>query len=139
MRVEVAFTGADSLNFDGRSPQAVQAKAFVLRDFQRFAAADVRAFFDPNFDPGFMHEFAKDTFASVTMIIAPGETRTATLEVPFGFAKREPRIYFAAIANFAQPPSEKGKERWHFKMQKKSQQKIPVQLNRNTVSQGKKK
>lgn len=139
LRVEVVFTGSDSLNFDGRSVQACQTKAFVLKDIQRFSAADVRAFFNPEFDPGFMESFARDTLGSVTMIVAPGETRSAIIEVPHAFAKREPRLYFGAIANFAQPPSERGKERMSFKMQKKSQQTLRVQLNKNTVAQGKKK
>jgi type VI secretion system VasD/TssJ family lipoprotein len=139
MRVEVVFTGADSLNFDGRSVQACQVKAYVLKDIQRFSAADVRAFFNSEHDPGFMEAFARDTLGSVTMIVAPGETRSAIIEVPYAFAKREPRLYFGTLANFAQPPSERGKERMSFKMQKKSQQTLRVLLNKNTVAQGKKK
>ncbi len=139
LRVEVVFTGSDSLNFDGRSVQACQVKAFVLKDIQRFSAADVRAFFNQEFDPGFIEAFARDTLGSVTMIVAPGETRSAIIEIPHAFAKREPRLYFGALANFAQPPSERGKERMSFKMQKKSQQTLRVQLNKNTVAQGKKK
>jgi len=139
LRVEVVFTGADSLNFDGRSVQACQVKAFVLKDVQRFTAADVRAFFNPEFDPGFLEAFSRDTLATVTVIVAPGETRTATIEVPHALAKREPRLYFGSIANFAQPPSERGKERMSFKMQKKSRQTLRVQLNKNTIAQGKKK
>lgn len=139
LRVEVVFTGADSLNFDGRSVQACQVKAFVLKDLQRFSAADVRAFFNPEFDPGFQEAFARDTLGTVTLIVAPGETRSAIIEVPYAFAKREPRIYFGVLANFAQPPSERGKERMSFKMQKKSQQTLRVQLNKNTVAEGKKK
>jgi type VI secretion system VasD/TssJ family lipoprotein len=138
MRVEVVFTGADSLNFDGRSVQACQVKAYVLKDIQRFSAADVRAFFNQEFDPGFVEAFARDTLGSVTMIVAPGETRTGIIEIPYAFAKREPRLYFGTLANFAQPPSERGKERMSFKMQKKSQQTLRVQLNKNTVAQGKK-
>jgi type VI secretion system VasD/TssJ family lipoprotein len=139
LRVEVVFTGADSLNFDGRSVQACQVKAYILKDIQRFTAADVRAFFNPEFDPGFMEAFARDTLGSVTMIVAPGETRSATIEIPHAFAKREPRIYFGSLANFAQPPSERGKERMSFKMKKKSQQTLRVQVNKNTIAQGKKK
>jgi len=139
LRVEVMFTGADSLNYDGRSVQACQVKAYILKDVQRFSAADVRAFFNPEFDPGFMEAFARDTLGSVTMIVAPGETRTAVIEVPSMFVNREPRLYFGTLANFAQPPSERGKERMSFKMQKKSQQTIRVQMNKNTVAQGKKK
>jgi len=137
--VEVLFTGADSLNFDGRSVQACQVKAFVLKDVQRFSAADVRAFFNPEFDPGFLEAFARDTLGSVTMIVAPGETRSAIIEVPYAFVKREPRLYFGSLANFAQPPSERGKERMSFKMQKKSKQTLRVQLNKNTIESGKKK
>jgi hypothetical protein len=73
------------------------------------------------------------------MIVAPGETRSATIEVPYAFVKREPRLYFGSLANFAQPPSERGKERMSFKMQKKTQQTLRVQLNKNTIEQGKKK
>ncbi len=139
LRVEVVFTGTDSLNFDGRSVQACQVKAYVLKDVQRFNAADVRAFFNPEFDPGFVEAFSRDTLGTVTMIVAPGETRTGIIEVPHAFAKREPRLYFGTLANFAQPPSERGKERMSFKMKKSSQQTLRVQLNKNTVSQGKKK
>ncbi len=138
LRLEVVFTGSDSLNFDGRSVQACQVKAYVLKDIQRFSAADVRAFFNQEFDPGFVEAFSRDTLGSVTMIVAPGETRSAVIEIPYAFVKREPRLYFGTLANFAQPPSERGKERMSFKMQKKSQQTLRVQLNKNTVAQGKK-
>lgn len=140
LRVEVVFTGADSLNFDGRNAQAVEVKVYILRDIEQFNGADMRAFFNRDFGEAFMAEFKKDTLAAARAIIAPGETSSPTLiEVPYGFAKREDRLYFAAIANFAQPPSEDGKDRLSFKMQKKSQQTIRVQLDKNTVAQGKKK
>ena len=138
LRIEVVFYGADSLNFDGRSVQSCQVKAYILKDIQRFSAADVRAFFSPVFDEGFMEAFARDTLGSVTMIVAPGETRSAIIEVPRMYVKREPRLYFGAIANFAQPPSERGKERMSFKMPK-SNKTFYVQMNKNTIEKSKKK
>jgi type VI secretion system VasD/TssJ family lipoprotein len=137
MRVEVVFTGGDSLNFDGRSVQAVQVKAYVLRKVERFSAADVRAFFNPDFDPGFMAEFAKDTLGSVTMIVAPGETRGGTIEIPF-IRARDASPQLGVITKFAQPPNVRGRERVVFKIPQKTQQTVHINLGKNWVERGKK-
>lgn len=139
LRVEVAFAAGDSLNFDGKSIQSVQLKAYVLKDMQRFNAADVRAFFDAEFDPGFLSQFAKDTLGSVTVIVAPGEAATGIIEVPHAFAKREPSLYIGVIANFNRPPSDRAQQRFAYKIQKASKQTIKVSVNKNVLSRAKKK
>ncbi len=139
MKVEIFFTASDSLNFDGTRFQAVQVKAYLLKRTERFLAADARAFFNPEFDPGFLGEFAKDTLGSVTAIIAPGEDgRPLTIEVPF-IRMREEKPKFAVIANFAQPPRGENRERMVYDIKKKTKQKVRVQLGTNWVEKGKKK
>ncbi|HUU46316.1 MAG TPA: type VI secretion system lipoprotein TssJ [Acidobacteriota bacterium] len=138
MKIEIIFIGSDSLNFDGNQFQAVQVKAFVLKRAERFWAADVRAFFDPGYDPGFMTEFGKDTLGSVTAIVAPEEmTRPLTIEIPFIRARDEKPI-FAVIANFAQPPRGENRERLAFDLKKKTRQTVRVDLGTNWVARGSK-
>ena len=137
MQVEVELVGTDSLNFDGQSAQAVQVKAYILRSVERFNAADVQAFFNSAFDPGFASEFAKDILDSVTLIVAPRETRSSMIEIPFSRA-RDVSPQFGAIANFSQPSTARGRERVAFKMTKKTRQTISVQLGKNWVERGKK-
>lgn len=137
MKVEVIFTGSDSLNFDGNQFQAVQVKAYVLTRSERFYAADVRAFFDPGFDPGFMTEFGKDTLGSVTAIVAPEETtRPLVIEIPF-IRVRDEKPIFAVIANFAQPPRGENRERLVFELKKKTRQTVRIDLGTNWVERGK--
>ncbi|MEW5702029.1 MAG: type VI secretion system lipoprotein TssJ [Candidatus Zixiibacteriota bacterium] len=136
MRVEVAFTGTDSLNFDGQTAQAVQVKAFILNNTERFSATNVQAFFSSTFDVSFTAEFAKDIIDSVTLIIAPRETRRSTIEIPFSRA-RNVSPHFGAIANFAQPATVRGRERIVFKIPKKTQQTVAIQLGSNWVERGK--
>jgi type VI secretion system VasD/TssJ family lipoprotein len=134
MKVEVVFTASDSLNFDGNQFQAVQVKAYILKHAERFHAADVRAFFDPGFDPGYMSEFGKDTLGSVTAIVAPGEeTRPLTIEIPF-IRVREEKPVFAVVGNFAQPPRGENRERMVFDIKKKTRQTVRIELGTNWVA-----
>lgn len=137
LKITVTVIGTDSLNFDGNRNQPVQVKVYVLKRVERFLAADVRAFFDPEFDPGFMSEFGRDTLGSTTLILAPGETTDppVLIEIPYIRAS-ETKPSIAVIANFAQPPRGERRERWTRRIKLKNQ-KICVELNSNWVEESK--
>ena len=133
MTIIVEFTAADSLNFDGETAQAVQVKAYVLKNTARFMAGDVRAFFDPTFDPGFIGDLQKnDTLKTSSVILAPGETKSIEMVVPF-YKARDMKPALGIIADFYRPPTEKT-ERLSFEMKKKTKQTIRISVGRNWVA-----
>jgi type VI secretion system VasD/TssJ family lipoprotein len=137
MRVEVVFVGSDSLNFDGTKFQPVQVKAYILTREHRFLAADVRAFFNPEFDPGFMSEFEKDMLGSATAIVAPGEKSLPMLiEIPYA-KLHDVKPMIGVIANFAQPPRGEHRERMIKGIPKKSKQIACFSLGTDWVEAGK--
>ncbi|MBI3871710.1 MAG: type VI secretion system lipoprotein TssJ [candidate division Zixibacteria bacterium] len=136
MQVTIELIGSDSLNFDGRSVQSVQVKAYVLSDPGRFGSAAARAFFDPDFNPGFSGAFAKDTLGAASVIVSPGETSKTTISLLHTKVEKVP-TYLAVVANFSQPPSQKNGDRVVFKIPKSTQQKIKIRLGKNAVTRGK--
>jgi hypothetical protein len=108
-----------------------------LRQVDRFAAADARALFNPEFDPGFPDRFAPDTLGSVTVIVAPKETRTAAIEIPY-IRARDSKPQLGVIANFALPSGERGRERLVIKLPKKTQQTVRIELGKDWIAKAKK-
>ena len=124
MRVEVVFNGTADLNFDGKNAQSVQVKVFLLRSSARFMGADPRTFFDPTFDAGFAPVFAKDTLATASVIVAPQDTTSVELSVPFINAEKGKPV-LCAIADFYRTPGGKT-ERLALNIPKKSYQKVKL-------------
>ncbi|MEW5875556.1 MAG: type VI secretion system lipoprotein TssJ [Candidatus Zixiibacteriota bacterium] len=133
MVVTVEFTGSDSLNHNGEIAQAVQLNVYALKGSSRFMQGDVRAFFDPTFDPGFLEEFNKqDTLRTATVILAPKETRSVDLVIPF-IRARDAKPVLGVIADFNLPPG-KDQERLSLNLSKKTKQTIKINVGRNWVA-----
>lgn len=136
MRVEVVLSGTSELNFDGKSAQSVQVKVFLLRNSARFMGADVRAFFNPTFDQGFGPVFAKDTLATASVSLAPQETTSVVLEVPFAKVQKDKPV-LCVIADFYRPPTEK-RERLSIPVKKKTYQKVKLEVGKDWIKKPKK-
>lgn len=139
MRVEVVFIGGDSLNHDGTRAQPVQVQAYVLRRVEQFNATDVQAFFDPGYMPGFWDNFKTDTLARITLSVAPNEeTVTRTMVLFYNKIRDARKVYFGAVANFAEPPRELNRDRVSFELDKKDH-KLRIYLGRDYVEKDKSK
>lgn len=133
MVVTVQFTGTDSLNHSGEIAQAVQLNVYALKGSPRFMQGDVRAFFDPTFDPGFLGEFYRqDTLRTATVILAPNETRSVDLVIPF-IRARDTKPVLGLIADFNHPPG-RDRDRLAINLTKKTKQTIKIDVGRNWVA-----
>lgn len=133
MTVNVEITGTDSLNHDGQNAQAVEVRAYVLKDSHRFNEFNTQVFFNPLFDKPRLDEFyKKDTLATSVVYLTPGETKKIEMIIPYAYA-RDSKPEFAVIANFFNPPLNKT-ERLAFEMKKKTSQTLHITVGKDWVS-----
>jgi len=132
MTLNVEITGTDSLNHDGQNAQAVEVRAYVLKDSHRFNEFNTQVFFNALFDKPRLEEFYKqDTLATTVVYLTPSDTKEVEMIIPYAYA-RDTDPEFAVIVNFFNPPLNKT-ERTAFKIQKKSKQTLHISVGRDWV------
>ncbi len=129
--IELSFTAAESLNFDGTNSNAAQVAVFVLGATDRFLGGKVETFFDADFDQTYYAEFAADTLGARIFTVRPGQTETQIIRFTPG-PDTPKRLYLGVIGDFFRRP-ENGRERAVYALRNKSSERVTINIGENSI------
>jgi type VI secretion system VasD/TssJ family lipoprotein len=136
MNVVVELTGSNDLNFDGSTSHPVRVKVYLITSGSNFGNADKDVFFDPTRRDELAGVLAKDVLDSGSVIVLPSET--ASLELLGRHDKvLKSKPVLCAIADFYRSAGPT-KERIILNIPKKTDQKVKLQIGRDSISKGRK-
>ena len=136
MNVVVELTGSNDLNFDGSTSHPVRVKVYLITSGSDFGNADKDVFFDPTRRDELAGVLAKDVLDSGSVIVLPSET--ASLELVGRHDKvLKSKPVLCAIADFYRSAGST-KERIILNIPMKTDQKVKLQIGRDSISKGRK-